>query len=181
MTCRVNIPVFLSPGDIICHFFILMINLTKILWQKCNKSNTFRHMYIHMQLHQCRKNMYKNTYVWTYLRYGQKLILNKVTKLHGPNNTECTIYTATCSLNIPRNRIAKCCTYLNSTYCVVYWGLGLWCRPNWIHVMFGGNPRRVGNLEGRVQGANGEQRELVYEQPGTEVDDSYHNWRVPSK
>ncbi len=24
-------------------------------------------------------------------------------------------------------------------------------------------------------------KELVYEQPGTEVDDSYHNWRVPSK
>ncbi len=22
---------------------------------------------------------------------------------------------------------------------------------------------------------------IVYEQPGTEVDDSYHNWRVPSK
>ncbi len=39
-----------------------------------------------------------------------------------------------------------------------------------MHVGFGGNPRRVGNLEGRVQGANGGQRELVYEQPGTEVD-----------
>jgi hypothetical protein len=23
--------------------------------------------------------------------------------------------------------------------------------------------------------------EVVYKQPGTEVDDSYHNWRVPSK
>ncbi len=44
-----------------------------------------------------------------------------------------------------------------------------------------GNPRRVGILEGRVQGSNGGQREVVYKQPGTEVDDSYHNWRVPSK
>jgi hypothetical protein len=44
-----------------------------------------------------------------------------------------------------------------------------------------GNPRRAGILEGRVQGANGGQRELVYEQPGTEVDDSCHSWRVPSK
>ncbi len=39
-----------------------------------------------------------------------------------------------------------------------------------MHVGFGGHPRRVGNLEGRVQGANGGQKELVYEQPGTEVD-----------
>ncbi len=44
-----------------------------------------------------------------------------------------------------------------------------------------GNPRRAGILEGRVQGANGGQRELVYEQPGTEFDDSCHSWRVPSK
>ncbi len=44
-----------------------------------------------------------------------------------------------------------------------------------------GNPRRVGNLVGRVEGSNGGQRESVYEQPGTEVDDSCHNWRVPSK
>ncbi len=35
-------------------------------------------------------------------------------------------------------------------------------------------------MEGRVQGANGGQRGLVYKQPGTEVDDSCHNWRVPS-
>ncbi len=44
-----------------------------------------------------------------------------------------------------------------------------------------GNPRRAGILVGRVEGSNGGQRELVYEQPETEVDDSYHNWRVPSK
>jgi hypothetical protein len=30
-------------------------------------------------------------------------------------------------------------------------------------------------LEGRVQGPDGEQGELVYKQPGTEVDDSYHS------
>jgi hypothetical protein len=27
----------------------------------------------------------------------------------------------------------------------------------------------------------GGQKGAVYKQPGTEVDDSYHNWRVPSK
>jgi hypothetical protein len=37
------------------------------------------------------------------------------------------------------------------------------------------NPKGVGILEGRVQGADGEQGELVYEQPGTEVDDSCHS------
>ncbi len=36
-------------------------------------------------------------------------------------------------------------------------------------------------MEGRVQGSNGGHRDVVYKQPGTEVDDSYHNWRVPSK
>jgi hypothetical protein len=36
-------------------------------------------------------------------------------------------------------------------------------------------PRRVGILEGRVQGPDGEQGELVYKQPGTEVDDSRHS------
>ncbi len=49
------------------------------------------------------------------------------------------------------------------------------------YMLSSGNPRRVGNLVGRVEGSNGGQRELVYEQPGTEADDSYHNWRVPSK
>ena len=44
-----------------------------------------------------------------------------------------------------------------------------------------GNPRRVGNLGGGEQGSNWGQRGLVYEQPGTEVDDSCHDWRVPSK
>jgi hypothetical protein len=36
-------------------------------------------------------------------------------------------------------------------------------------------------LEGRAQGSNGGQREVVYKQPGTEVDDSYHNWREGAK
>ncbi len=36
-------------------------------------------------------------------------------------------------------------------------------------------------MEGRGQGSNGGQREIVYEQPGTEANNSYHNWRVPSK
>ncbi len=41
------------------------------------------------------------------------------------------------------------------------------------YTLSSGNPRRVGNLVGRVEGSNGGQRGLVYEQPGTEVDDSY--------
>ncbi len=41
-----------------------------------------------------------------------------------------------------------------------------------------GKPRRVGIWGGEgYKGTKG----TVYEQPGTEVDDSYHNWRVPSK
>ncbi len=44
-----------------------------------------------------------------------------------------------------------------------------------------GKPKKGGILGRRVQGANGGRRELVYEQPGTEVDDSCHSWRVPSK
>ncbi len=49
------------------------------------------------------------------------------------------------------------------------------------YTLSSGNPRRVGNLVGRIEGSNGGQGGLVYEQPGTEVDDSCHNWRVPSK
>ncbi len=45
----------------------------------------------------------------------------------------------------------------------------------------GKTQRGAGIPEGRVQGANGGQRELVYEQPGIEVDDSCHSWREPSK
>jgi hypothetical protein len=44
-----------------------------------------------------------------------------------------------------------------------------------MHIGSGKNPRGVGILEGRVQGPDGEQGELVYEQPGTEVDDSCHS------
>ncbi len=44
-----------------------------------------------------------------------------------------------------------------------------------------GNPGGLGIWGGREQGSNGGPRGLVYEQPGTEVDDSCHNWRVPSK
>ncbi len=50
-----------------------------------------------------------------------------------------------------------------------------------MHIGVRGNPRMVGILEVRAQGGNGGQKEIVYKQPGTEVDDSYHNWRVPSK
>jgi hypothetical protein len=44
-----------------------------------------------------------------------------------------------------------------------------------------GKTQEGGIPEGRVQGANGGQGELVYEQPGIEVDDSCHSWREPSK
>jgi hypothetical protein len=36
-------------------------------------------------------------------------------------------------------------------------------------------PKRGWNLGGRVHGPSEEQGELVYEQPGTEVDDSCHS------
>ncbi len=39
-----------------------------------------------------------------------------------------------------------------------------------MHIGVRGNPRRVGILEGRAQGSNGGQKEIVYKQPGTEVD-----------
>jgi hypothetical protein len=56
------------------------------------------------------------------------------------------------------------------------------CNVSLIKYTLGpGNLRGSGILKGRVQGANGGQRELVYKQPGTEVDDSCHSWRVPSK
>ncbi len=38
-----------------------------------------------------------------------------------------------------------------------------------------GKPNRGVILEGRVQGPDGEQGELVFKQPGTEVDDSCHS------
>ncbi len=50
-----------------------------------------------------------------------------------------------------------------------------------MHIGLGEIQERVGILEGRAQVGNGGQREVVYRQPGTEVDDSCHNWRVPSK
>jgi hypothetical protein len=37
------------------------------------------------------------------------------------------------------------------------------------------NPKRVGISEGGYRGPDGEQGELVYKQPGTEVDDSCHS------
>jgi hypothetical protein len=66
-------------------------------------------------------------------------------------------------------------------YCAVHSERGLGCAL--IKSTLGsGNPGRVGNLGGGgEQGSNGGQRGLVCEQPGTEVDDSCHNWRVPSK
>jgi hypothetical protein len=50
-----------------------------------------------------------------------------------------------------------------------------------MHIGFGEIRERVGVLEGKTGGSKGEQGGAVYGQPGTEVDDSCHNWRVPSK
>jgi hypothetical protein len=50
-----------------------------------------------------------------------------------------------------------------------------------MHVGFGEIQEGLGFWRGGHKGSNGGQREVVYKQPGTEVDDSYHNWRVPSK
>ncbi len=44
-----------------------------------------------------------------------------------------------------------------------------------MHIGSGENPRGVGILGGRVHGPGEEQGELVYKQPGTEVDDSCHS------
>jgi hypothetical protein len=44
-----------------------------------------------------------------------------------------------------------------------------------------GNPRGAGILDGRVHGSDEGTGELVYEQPGNEVDGSCHKRRVPSK
>ncbi len=65
-------------------------------------------------------------------------------------------------------------------YCAVHSERGLGCAL--IKSTLGsGNPGRAGNLEGKRTREQWEQRGLVYEQPGTEVDDSCHDWRVPSK
>ncbi len=68
----------------------------------------------------------------------------------------------------------------HETNCAVYSERGLGCAL--IKSTLGsGNPGRFGNLGGErtreQQGTKG----TVYEQPGTEVDDSCHSWRVPSK
>ncbi len=54
-------------------------------------------------------------------------------------------------------------------------------RPNKEHI---GSKKPGGGWElggrGRYKDATGD-KGIVYEQPGTEVDDSCHYWRVPSK
>jgi hypothetical protein len=44
-----------------------------------------------------------------------------------------------------------------------------------MHIGSGKTQRGVGILGGRVQGPGEEQGELVYKQPGTELDDSCHS------
>jgi hypothetical protein len=44
-----------------------------------------------------------------------------------------------------------------------------------MHIRSGENPGRVGIWKGGYRGPVGEQGELVYKQPGTEVDDSCHS------
>ncbi len=44
-----------------------------------------------------------------------------------------------------------------------------------MHVGTGKPKGGLGVWKGGYKGPNGEQRELVYEQPGTEVDDSCHS------
>ncbi len=44
-----------------------------------------------------------------------------------------------------------------------------------------GNPGGLGSWGGKGTGEQWGTKGTVYEQPGTEVDDSCHNWRVPSK
>ncbi len=44
-----------------------------------------------------------------------------------------------------------------------------------------GNPGGLGIWGGEGTRKQWGTKGIVYEQPGTEVDDSCHNWRVPSK
>ncbi len=51
-----------------------------------------------------------------------------------------------------------------------------------MHVGLGENREGLGFRRGGYKGAMGDKgKYVVYKQPGTKVDDSYHNWRVPSK
>jgi hypothetical protein len=64
--------------------------------------------------------------------------------------------------------------------CLVYWEEGLGCAL--IKSTLGlGKPERAENLGGEGTREQWGTKGIVYEQPGTEVDDSCHNWRVPSK
>ncbi len=64
--------------------------------------------------------------------------------------------------------------------CLVYWEEGLGCAL--IKSTLGsGNPRGLGIWGGEGTRKQWGTKGIVYEQPGTEVEDSCHNWRVPSK
>jgi hypothetical protein len=65
----------------------------------------------------------------------------------------------------------------------VFWILGRGFVMRLIKCTLGsGKPMEGWEFGGEgYEGAMGDKKGAVYEQPGTEVDDSYHNWRVPSK
>ena len=50
-----------------------------------------------------------------------------------------------------------------------------------MHIESGETQEGSGFRREGYKGPMGDKRELVYEQPGIEVDDSCHSWRVPSK
>ncbi len=85
----------------------------------------------------------------------------------------------------PETSVSEMCLngyYVGKLVSIVLYTEGWVCDVALIEYTLGpGKPKKGWELEGRVQGASGGQRELVYEQPGTEVDDSCHSWRVPSK
>ncbi len=77
------------------------------------------------------------------------------------------------------NRFCKIVCEISQS-CSGYWEGGLRCAL--IRCSLGpGKSEKGWDFGGEGTRGNGGQREIVYKQPGTKEDDSYHNWRVPSK
>jgi hypothetical protein len=84
------------------------------------------------------------------------------------------------TLKVTNTCCASVATTLNHYGCAVHWGKGLGCVL--IKSTLGpGKPRRDGSWGGKGTREQWGTKGTVYEQPGTEVDNSCHSWRVPSK
>ncbi len=92
----------------------------------------------------------------------------------------------------PNDRIANVHLFLSRvwlrTYIIEFWSLLFWIlgrglRRALIRCTLGSgkSEKGLGFWRGGHKGAMCNKEGAVYRQPGTEVDDSCHNWRVPSK